>query len=161
MKLDFYKVHEDARVPEKNHKDLTTGDAGLDVFSVEDAVIPAKGSVEVKIGLKVAHISPGFWVKIEGRSGLAFKKGITPFGGIIDNGYRGEIGIKLINSSDEEQTIEKGTAVAQLIVYRMIDSTVSVQELPHPADEALEPTTARGTKGFGSSDKKVKKEDDK
>lgn len=159
MKLDFYKIHPDAKTPEKNHKDITTGDAGLDVFSVEKAVIPAKGSVEVKIGLKVAHISPGFWVKIEGRSGLAFKKGITPFGGVIDNGYRGEIGIKLINSSDEEQTIEKGTAVAQLIVHRMVDSTVTVMELPHPADEALEPTTARGEKGFGSSDKKSEKND--
>lgn len=158
MKVDFYKIHDDAKVPEKNHKDLTTGDAGLDVFSVEDAVIPSKGSVEVKIGLKIAYISPGFWIKIEGRSGLAFKKGITPFGGIIDNGYRGEIGIKLINSSDEEQTITKGTAVAQLIVYRMIDSSISILDLPK--EEIAENQTERGSKGFGSSDKKATKKED-
>lgn len=158
MKVDFYKIHDGAKVPEKNHKNLTTGDAGLDVFSVEDAVIPSKGSVEVKIGLKIAYISPGFWIKIEGRSGLAFKKGITPFGGIIDNGYRGEIGIKLINSSDEEQTITKGTAVAQLIIYRMIDSTISILDLPK--EEVAENLTERGSKGFGSSDKKVVKKED-
>lgn len=154
MLVNFLRIHPDAKAPERNHKDPLVGDVGLDVFSVEKAVIPAKGAVEVKIGLKIAHITPGFWIKIEGRSGLAFHKGVTPFGGVIDNGYRGQIGIKLINSSDEEQVIEKGTAVAQLIIHRMVDSEISISDSLE--ENTVATSTERGEKGFGSSDKKKK-----
>lgn len=157
MKIDFYNTHPDAKTPEKNHKELLTGDAGFDLFSVEKIVIPAKSSAIVSVGLKLAYISPGFWFRIESRSGHAFKKGIEVFNGIIDNGYRGELGIKLVNHSHEEQTIEKGLAVCQMIVFRMIDTQITLKSLPIEEEEKVEAKSSkkiRGTKGFGSSDKK-------
>jgi deoxyuridine 5'-triphosphate nucleotidohydrolase len=91
MVLRFKKTNDKAVLPQKNHAD----DTGLDVTSVEDVTIPARGSAVVDVGLKFAYIEPGFWVKVEGRSGLGFKHGILPHPGIIDEGYRGDAGVKL------------------------------------------------------------------
>ena len=85
MIVRFKKTSESAVIPSKNHD----SDTGLDVTSVEDKVIPARGSAVVDVGLKFAYIDFGFWVKVEGRSGLGFKHGIIPHPGIIDQGYRG------------------------------------------------------------------------
>jgi len=66
MKLKFEKTHVDAVLPVKNHDN----DTGMDVTSVESVTIPARGSAVVGVGLKFAYIEEGFWVKVEGRSGL-------------------------------------------------------------------------------------------
>lgn len=145
MKLQFLKTHEDAILPKKNYNSADTGDAALDVFSVETVIVPARGSVIAPVGLELAHMTPGFWFKIEGRSGLGFVKGIRPHGGVIDNSYRGEMGIKLYNDTDVDQTLEKGMAVAQLVPHRMIDVDASFAEVKSEGE--------RGEKGFGSSDK--------
>lgn len=146
MLVQFIKTHKDAKLPKKNHPHPQTGDAGFDIFSVETVTIPARGSAIVNVGLEVAHITPGFWYRIEGRSGLGFKKGLRPHYGVIDNGYRGEKGIKLFNDTDQDQVLEKGTAVAQFITFKMYDTLVSFVE------EKTE--SNRGEKGFGSSDLK-------
>lgn len=144
MKIDFVKVHEDAQLPKKNFPDPLTGDAGFDIFSIEEVTIPAGKSAVVGVGLEIGYITPGYWFKIEGRSGLAFKKEIDPHFGIIDNSYRGEFDIKLFNSSKEDVTLPKGYAVAQMIVFRLIDCQVNFVE-EHSAGQ-------RGKQGFGSSD---------
>lgn len=146
MKVNFVKIHKDAILPRKNYNDELTGDAGYDIFSIEDVLVPAGGSAVVGVGIDVGYITPGYWFKIEGRSGLAFKKEIDPHFGIIDNSYRGEFGIKLFNSSKQDHFLEKGYAVAQMIIYRMIDCEVGWQETHSPGE--------RGVKGFGSSDSK-------
>ena len=79
MKLQFEKTHVDAVLPGKNHD----SDTGMDVTCIEDFIIPAGGSAVVSVGLKFAFIEPGYWVKVEGRSGLGFKYGIIPHPGII------------------------------------------------------------------------------
>ena len=66
---------------------------------------------------------------------------------VIDNPYRGDLGIKLFNLSDTDQVIEKGKGVAQFIVYEMVSSSTS-----WISEEEVE-ATSRGEKGFGSSDK--------
>jgi dUTP pyrophosphatase len=146
VKINFVKKHPDAILPVKNYNDELTGDAGYDIFSIEGVLVPAGGSAVVGVGIDVGYITPGYWFKVEGRSGLAFKKEIDPHFGIIDNSYRGEFGIKLFNSSKEDHFLPKGYAVAQMIVYRMIDCEVGWQEVHSPGE--------RGTKGFGSSDLK-------
>lgn len=146
MRIGFIKTHEDAKLPQQNNKDFKTGDVGFDLFSVEDISIPAKGSAIVSVGLKLGSITPGYWFRIEPRSGLGFKKGIQPHLGVIDNGYRGDLGVKLYNFSDQEQTIKKGQGVAQFIVYKM--NTVMTEWI----DESQVQVTNRGEKGFGSSD---------
>lgn len=144
--INFVKTHPDAVLPSYNHNDPYTGDSGLDVTAVEDVVIPAKGWVTVPVGLKLAFVTPGYWFRVEGRSGMGFKKHVFPHFGIIDNPYRGDMGVKLYNFSDVNVYILKGDKVAQLIVYPLIQTNVNW------AFEVTE--TARGDKGFGSSDKK-------
>jgi len=145
MKIQFVKTHESARLPEKNYKDPLTGDAGLDLFCTEDVIIPAGGSIVAPVGLKVAYITPGYWFRIEGRSGLGFVRGVQPHFGVIDNSYRGDLGVKLYNLTDKSVLVEAGKGVAQIIAYEMIETDVSF------VDEVKE--GSRGEQGFGSSDK--------
>ena len=102
-------------IPRKNHNDWLLGDAGLDLFSTQDVEIPPGGSVVVDVGLKLAFITPGYWFRIEPRSGLGFKQGVQPHLGIIDNGYRGDLGVKLYNFSDKPAFIEKVKALLNLL----------------------------------------------
>lgn len=144
MEIHFVKTHKDAILPKKNYQDPLTGDAGFDIFSVEEVIVPAGQSAIVNVGIEVGHITPGYWFKIEGRSGLAFKKEVDPHFGIIDNGYRGEFQVKLFNSSSVDCKLPKGYAVAQMIIHRMVDCKVSWTENYSE--------TERGRNGFGSSD---------
>lgn len=138
--LKFEKTHPDAKLPTKNHE----SDTGYDVYCVEDKVVPARGSAVVAVGLKFADIPEGYWIKVESRSGLGFKHGITAHPGIIDNGYRGDAGIKLYNLTDTDYTVKKGDRIAQFVVYLNIGMQV---------EEGNVQETSRGDKGFGSSGK--------
>lgn len=146
IKVKFLKTHDDAILPKVNNSAWATGDSGYDIFSVEDVVVPARGSVVAPVGITVADISPGYWFRIEPRSGLGFKHNLQPHLGVIDNQYRGDLGVKLYNFSDTDVTIEKGKAVAQFVVYPLLQVAVDW------SDEVTE--TNRGAKGFGSSDSK-------
>ena len=140
MVVKFKKTNDNAVIPSKNNE----SDTGLDVTSVEDKVIPARGSAVVDVGLKFAFIDLVFWVKVEGRSGLGFKHGIIPHPGIIDQGYRGDAGIKLYNNTDKDYEVKAGDRIAQFVVYRNYPVEVSEGEIIQ---------SARGAKGFGSSGK--------
>lgn len=142
--IKFKQTHPDAVLPQTNNKESGTGDSGYDLTAIENAQIPAHGSVIVNVGLTLADISPGYWLRIEPRSGLGFKKGIQPHLGVIDNGYRGDLGVKLYNFSDQMQRIYKGDRIAQLVMYPLLQPDVSF------TDDVTE--TARGDHGFGSSD---------
>lgn len=139
--LKFVKIHENAKLPQKNHDN----DTGYDVSCVEDKVIPARGSAVVDVGLKFANIPIGLWIKVEGRSGLGFKHGIVPHPGIIDNGYRGDAGIKLYNMTDVDYQVKAGDRIAQFVLYPLLQLHSPVAF----AEEAVE--SSRGEKGFGSS----------
>ena len=139
--MKFVKTHPDAKLPERAHD----SDSGYDVYSVEEVVVPGRGSVVVPVGLTLGYLSPGWWFRVEPRSGLGFKHNLQPHLGIIDNGYRGDLGIKLYNFSDTNVTLIKGTKIAQLILYPHITAEVGF------VDEAVE--ADRGDSGFGSTDK--------
>ena len=157
--IKFKKTHPDAILPKRNHDDTLTGDVGFDLFAVKDTRIPSSKTIETgwgetvavignniaDVGITVADITPGYWFRIEARSGLGFSKGIQPHFGVIDNPYRGDLGVKLYNLTGKDVVINKGQACAQLVVYKMINTKVEW------ADEISE--TERGAKGFGSSDK--------
>ncbi|MDB4430234.1 dUTP diphosphatase [bacterium] len=140
MLLQFEKTHADAVLPVKNH----ATDTGMDVTCIEDFIIPANGSAVVDVGLKFAFIEPGYWVKVEGRSGLGFKHGLMPHPGIIDEGYRGSAGIKLYNLTNVDYVGKAGDRIAQFVVYANYPVDVT-------AGDAVE--SDRGEKGFGSSGK--------
>ena len=140
VQVKFKKTNDNAVIPSKNHDD----DTGLDVTSIVDIVIPARGSAVVDVGLRFAFIDHGFWVKVEGRSGLGFKYGIIPHPGIIDQGYRGDAGVKLYNNTDTDYEVKAGDRIAQFVVYNNHDVKVIEGEI----EQSL-----RGEKGFGSSGK--------
>jgi dUTP pyrophosphatase len=141
--IKFVATHTLAVLPKYNHSDPYVGDSGLDLTCVEEVLVPSKGWAIAPIGLKLGYITPGYWIRVEGRSGVGFKKHIFPHFGIIDNPYRGDMGIKLYNFGTEAQVFQPGDKIAQLIVYPLIQADVKW------TDQAEE--TARGEKGFGSS----------
>lgn len=143
--IHWIKEHPEAKLPARTHNDILTGDTGYDIIAVEDVVIPARGSIVADAGLKLAFITPGYWFKVEARSGNGFKKNLLPHPGVIDNPYRGGLGIKLYNLSDEDQIIKKGNGLAQIALYKLESAQHSF------VSEVTE--SERGAKGFGSSDK--------
>ena len=143
--VKFLKTHDDAQLPKANNSEIGTGDSGYDLTAVESVLIPANGSKVVPVGLTVAYIESGYWFRIEPRSGLGFKHSLQPHLGVIDNGYRGDLGVKLYNFSNIDVHVSKGDRIAQFVVYPLIH--------PHCewSDKVVE--TKRGDKGFGSSGK--------
>jgi dUTP pyrophosphatase len=138
--LKFEKTHELAKLPTKNN----TSDTGYDVYSIESKVVPAKGSAIIAVGLKFADIPEGYWVKVESRSGLGVKHGIFAHPGIIDNGYRGDAGVKLYNLADADYQVNIGDRIAQFVIYMNIHMDIVWGTTTE---------SSRGEKGFGSSGK--------
>lgn len=139
-KVKFVKVSENAKLPVKNHK----SDTGFDVYATEDVTLPAKGSAVVPVGIKVGYIPPGYWFKVESRSGLGFKNSLMAHPGIIDCEYRGDCGVKLYNFSDVDYVIKAGDRCAQFVFYLSLDIEL---------EWGTASESGRGEKGFGSSGK--------
>ena len=142
MELKIIKLHPLAVVPHYAHP----GDAGLDLFAVEKSSILPGNTQIVKTGIAIA-LPEGTEAQIRPRSGLALKHSITVLNspGTIDAGYRGEIGIILINHGKKPFSIVPGDKVAQMVVAPIIQTKVIVvQQLD---------ATSRDNKGFGSTDK--------
>lgn len=140
MNLKFKKLNEEAIIPEYK----SAGAAGMDICSIEDLCLESGEFRIVKTGLACA-IDSGYEVQVRPRSGMACKRGVTVINtpGTIDEDYRGEIGIGLINLSKEPVNIVKGERVAQLVVNKIEHPDI---EVVSELDE-----TERGEKGFGSS----------
>ncbi len=140
MTLRFKRIHPDAVLPAYAHP----SDAGMDVRSVADIVIPRGGRALVPTGL-VAIIPPMHEIQVRPRSGLALKHGVTVLNtpGTIDSGYRGEIGVILANFGDSDFYVAKGDKVAQLVFAPVVQPEVVETDT---IDE-----TDRGAGGFGST----------
>lgn len=143
IKIKFVKTHCDAVLPKANNDTIDTGDSGYDIYSVEEKVIPANGAAVVDVGLKVGFVTPGYWMRVEARSGLSFKHNVIPHPGIFDNSYVGPCGVLLYNHSSVDYIVKKGDRIAQFVVYKLLQPTIEwVNEVQQ---------TERGEKGFGSS----------
>ena len=124
----------------------TTQSAGMDLrANLEEPILlkPLQRTL-VKTGLFI-ELPIGYEAQVRPRSGLALKKGITVLNspGTIDADYRGEIGVILVNLSDEEFVIEDGERVAQMVIAK--HEQVDWEEVV----ELVE--TERGIGGFGST----------
>ncbi len=113
MKIKYKKLNEDAITPSQ----ATDGDAGNDLFSTEAVELQPMERKAVKTGISVA-IPVGFYGRVAPRSGLAVKKGLDVLAGVIDSGYRGEIGVVLINLSSDVVELKKFSKIAQLIIEK-------------------------------------------
>ena len=124
----------------------TEQSAGMDLRANIDASITLKPLERtiIKTGLFIA-LPPGFEAQVRPRSGLAVKKGITVLNspGTVDADYRGEIGVILVNLSNENFVIQDGERVAQLVIAK--HERVTWQKVD------LLSETERGTGGFGST----------
>lgn len=133
------KLDEGAFMPERAHKT----DAGLDLKSPEAVIVPAKESAVIHTGV---HIGLPFGTVgfLKSKSGLNVKNGITSEG-VIDEGYTGEIVVKLYNHGGYDVRIERGQKITQLVILPVVIPDIrAVDKLP---DEE------RGDNGFGSSGK--------
>ncbi len=124
----------------------TGSSAGMDLRAnnPEPVTLKPLERAIIKTGLFI-ELPVGYEAQVRPRSGLAAKKGITVLNspGTIDADYRGEIGVILVNLSNEDFTVEKGERVAQLVISR--HEHIFWKEV-----DVLE-ETSRGEGGFGST----------
>ena len=140
MTLSFKRVHPDAVLPAYAHP----SDAGMDIRSVDDLVIPVGKRALVKTGL-VVNLPLGYEAQVRPRSGLALKQGVTVLNtpGTIDAGYRGEIGVILVNLGENDFEVKKGDRIAQLVIAPVTQPTI--------VETTDVDATDRGAGGFGST----------
>ena len=120
------------------------GDAGLDLLAAASVTLSPGGRNLVPTGLQVA-IPAGYAGLVLPRSGLALRAGVTVLNapGLIDSGYRGEVGVLLINHGSEPVTLARGERIAQLVIQPVARAViVEVRELEG---------SQRGAGGFGST----------
>ncbi|MGM0437441.1 MAG: dUTP diphosphatase [Bacillota bacterium] len=143
MKIKIERIVDDVPLPEYQHYGE---DAGLDLHSADNIIISPGEYELVKTGVKIA-IPEGYGGFVYPRSGLALDHGITVLNadGVIDPGYRGEIGVILINHGKNKFKIKKSDRIAQLIIHRTF--TVEWEEV----DDLK--SSERGTGGFGHTGK--------
>jgi dUTP pyrophosphatase len=124
-------------------KQAKPGDAGFDLKSYSATSIPPHQRSLVNTGLRVA-IPAGYAGLVLPRSGLAAKHGVTVLNapGLIDSGYRGEIGVLLVNHSEQYFDVNIGDRIAQLVIVKV--------ECPDMVWGILD-DTERGAGGFGST----------
>ena len=144
--LKVRKLAADAILPHYAHP----GDAGLDLFSHEPAEIGPGESKMIRTGISI-ELPKGTEAQVRPRSGLAAKHQLTVLNapGTVDEGYRGEVCVILINHGKKPFVVEKGMKIAQMVVQPVL--TVDVVEAAELSD------TARSTGGFGSTGNKAKK----
>ena len=137
-----FKMLPDCRdlAPRKAHAD----DAAYDLRSRQELTISPKTTVLVPTGLFL-EIPPGYEAQIRSRSGLALKNALSlpNAPGTIDAGYRGEVGVILINAGPADFTVARGDRIAQMVVQKLADvELVAAEQLSD---------TNRGAGGFGST----------
>lgn len=134
------KLNENAIIPNFAHK----GDAGMDLYSTDEVIIPPGKTALIKTGISI-QLPKMTEAQVRPRSGLALKYSITVLNtpGTIDEGYRGEIGVILINHGDSDFTVTKNMKIAQMVVKPIYD--INIVEVEDLGD------SERGEGGFGST----------
>ena len=140
MTVKVLRTDPEAQLPAYAHP----GDAGMDVRSIENVTLSPGARALVRTGL-VLELPPDAEAQVRPRSGLALKHGVTVLNtpGTIDAGYRGEVGVILINLGAEPFVVEKGMKIAQLVVAPVAQAEV--------VEVTAVDATDRGAGGFGST----------
>lgn len=146
--INIKKLHPDAITPTRSHPH----DAGLDLYALENTIIPDGETVLVKTGIAV-DIPAGYEGQVRPRSGLTLKGDIKVNLGTVDSGYNGDVGVITTCTfpvgsvfSGTSYTVLKGDKIAQLVISPIVTPSVEIVE-------ELESESARGTNGFGSTDR--------
>lgn len=128
-----------AKMPTRAHET----DAGLDLYSKESLIVPAKESAVLDTGVHI-EIPRGFVGFLKSKSGLNVKHGIVSEG-VIDCGYTGSIVVKLYNHSGYDYRVNAGDKITQLVILPIL--TPELELVDNLED------TERGNGGFGSTGK--------
>jgi dUTP pyrophosphatase len=140
MKLFIKKLCNDAILPQYAHPE----DAGMDLYSIEPQTILPGETALVRTGIAIA-LPPNTEAQVRPRSGLAAKNSVTVLNtpGTVDEGYRGEIKVIMINHGKQPFVIEPKMRIAQMVICPVLHpDVILVDELD---------ATARGAGGFGST----------
>ena len=140
MTVKFRKTDPAAKLPSYAHP----GDAGMDLCCLEAFSLAPGERRLVHTGL-VMELSDGFEAQVRPRSGLALKHGVTVLNspGTIDSGYRGEVGVILVNLGSEVFSAEGGSKIAQMVIAECVRAEI--------AETDSVDATERGVGGFGST----------
>jgi dUTP pyrophosphatase len=138
--LRVKRLAETAVLPSYAHPN----DAGLDLHAAIDTVIEPGQAASISTAIAV-ELPPGTEAQVRPRSGLALKHAVTVLNapGTIDEGYRGEVGVVLINHGHAAFRVERGMRIAQLVVQPRL--AIDIVEVDVLTD------TKRGIGGFGST----------
>jgi len=138
--MKIVKFFDDAITPSYAHP----SDSGLDLYAIADEIILPGESRLIGTGISI-QLDKGTEAQIRPRSGLALKHQVTVLNtpGTIDEGYRGEIGVILINHGKSPFRVEKGMRIAQMVIAPVI--RVIVEEVVSLSE------SQRGLGGFGST----------
>lgn len=141
MQIKFQKLFDDVTLPTY----ANPGDAGMDLRTREGKMLKAGERYCFPTGFAMA-IPDGFVGLVWDRSGLALREGLTCLAGVVDSGYRGEVGVVVLNTSKNPISIEKGDRIAQMLIQEIKQAKIKeVKSLS---------VTKRGKGGFGASGKK-------
>ncbi|QHB21719.1 Bro-c [Artaxa digramma nucleopolyhedrovirus] len=138
--LQFVRTTHNASKPEMGSANA----AGFDLKSAHDYVVPARGKELIETDLQLA-LPAGCYGRVAPRSGLALNNFIDVGAGVIDEDYRGNVGVVLFNHANVDFIVKKGDRVAQLICEKIY--------YPKLVEVASLPRTVRGADGFGSTGK--------
>ena len=140
MKLKIMQLHESAIIPRYAHDT----DAGMDLFSIDELEISPGESQLIHTGISI-ELPQKTEAQIRPRSGLALKHQITVLNapGTIDEGYRGEIGVILINHGKTSFQVTKGMKIAQMLIAPVIRVEIEAVKILS--------ISSRGDNGFGST----------
>lgn len=140
IQIKVLRLVDSAKLPKYEHDD----DSGLDLFAVEEREISSGEAALIKTGISV-ELPQGTEAQIRPRSGLALKHSITVLNtpGTIDAGYRGEVGVILINHGKQSFKVLEGMKIAQMVIAPVIRA--EIEEVNSLSE------TRRGEGGFGST----------
>tara|TARA_R100000152_G_C6692768_1_gene123998 strand:+ start:126 stop:557 length:432 start_codon:yes stop_codon:yes gene_type:complete len=141
MKIKINRIINQATIPTR----ANDTDAGYDLYAAVNGTISGKQRGIISTGIQIA-IPEGYYGRIAPRSGLAVKHGIDVLAGVVDSGYRGEVGVVLQNLGLMDFDYNEGDRVAQLI----IEKCHSAEWEEVDSEEGLS-SSNRGEAGFGST----------
>lgn len=149
VKIRMVKTSPDAKEPRCAYNGTS---AAFDIASIETMTIPAMTDAVVPVGIQfsISDDQP-YYMTIHMRSSMGFKKGLLNHIGIVDAGYCGDFGVKVMNKTGLPVTIEKGEYFAQVCIHKK--PKFVFEELSLEQWEEYEKTQTRGANGFGSSGK--------
>ncbi|MBZ3884050.1 Deoxyuridine 5'-triphosphate nucleotidohydrolase, mitochondrial [Sciurus carolinensis] len=138
LRLRFVRLSEHATAPTRGSKRA----AGYDLYSAYDYIVPPMEKALVKTDIQIA-LPSGCYGRIAPRSGLAAKHFIDVGAGVIDEDYRGNVGVVLFNFGKEKFEVKKGDRIAQLICEWIFYPDIEEVQVLND--------TERGSGGFGST----------